>query len=975
MTAVFVAAVIQAIEVQIAEFVLAEFIASQLVSLAVSAALGFVKDAVFGKPKPKLPNLNSFEAIAQNRTQQVRQAITPWRLVYGEVLISGPMTFVESTNNNKMLHLILTLAAHPITGFKEFLLGTDRILPEQLDANGLVTSGKWANKVRIQTTLGSTGVAYPSLASATLNWTADHRQANRASVYVRFEHDDDLFPGRIPPVAAWVKGKKVVDPRAASAVIWSPNPALIIRDYMLASTVEGGMGATTAEFNDIFVNSAANSCEEIVSTANTSATRHQITEISTSANELIVSGLANKLQTGDRCIVSTNSTQVGGVSTGQAYYAIIKSFAASTVKCQLASTYALALSESSVVNLTGSTGTSRVMLKKTGEPRYTANGVIEIDKRPSDIITDLLTALGGRMVYAGGQWHTYAAVYTAPTVNLSEDHARSGLRIQTQFGRRERFNAVKGIYVSPQNQGQPTDYPAITNATYETQDNGERTFSELDLPYTTRPNTAQRLAKIQLERHRQAITVTAPMNLHALQLQAGDTVGLSNSRMGWSTKVFEVTNFKFAMDQQGDVPLLGVDLNLRETASGVFDWNSGEETQVDLAPNTNLPDAGVVLPPTLLLITEVLFSSKNGGGIKSRAVTTWTASTDAFVQFYEVEFKLSTDSDWTMLPIQGVSTTTVNINDIVPETYDFRVRAVNSVGVHSVYVTKLAQEIQGLAAAPSALTGVTINAIGGFALIRWDVSTDLDVKQGGRILFRHSPSLTGATIPTSVTIGKSVGGDTDFALLPLKEGSYLVIAEDSSSIQSNPTIVTSKQASLISFTTASTLTDSPSFLGSHQGTIAISDIMTLTGSDNMDDWGLVDSVVDWDIGEAGVQASGVYFHAAGFDFGSVVVKRLTTAIKVKVVNVIDLIDGRTDNIDSWADFDGATSGEADARVKARHTDSDPATASAGAWSPYELLESAEFSARGFEFVTELTTSNNSFNIRVSTLTVTAETPQ
>jgi hypothetical protein len=38
------------------------------------------------------------------------------------------------------------------------------------------------------------------------------------------------------------------------------------------------------------------------------------------------------------------------------------------------------------------------------------------------------------------------------------------------------------------------------------------------------------------------------------------------------------------------VPRLSIDLVLRETASGVFDWSSGEETAIDLAPNTMLPN-------------------------------------------------------------------------------------------------------------------------------------------------------------------------------------------------------------------------------------------------------------------------------------------------------------------------------------------------------------------------------------------------
>ena len=61
---------------------------------------------------------------------------------------------------------------------------------------------------------------------------------------------------------------------------------------------------------------------------------------------------------------------------------------------------------------------------------------------------------------------------------------------------------------------------------------------------------------------------------------------------------------------------------------------------------------------------------------------------------------------------------------------------------------------------------------------------DLDVRIGGKIRVRHSASMVGATWETSVSIGEAMSGTSTVAVLPLKEGTYLFKAEDSSGILS-----------------------------------------------------------------------------------------------------------------------------------------------------------------------------------------------
>lgn len=955
-------------------------IESALISFVGSIALDFISQAM--APKPKLPNLSGFESESQERLVNFRQPVAPHRLIYGEFRLSGVLTFVGTTNDNKFLHMVITLAAHPIQAIEDIYF-SDEVIPEDTinATTGLVESGRYANKVRIFKNLGDTGSAqpFPALASAFTEWTSNHIQQNRAKIYLRLEFDNDLFPQNVPPISAWVKGKKVADPRDSSAVAWDVNPALIIRDYMVTSAVDGGGGAATVEFDDTFTNAAANTSEEIVSTARidtriaiVSATSANIA--STSTGIVTLEGSTLKIFTGDRVIVSAQTSSLGGITAGTAYYVIAKQ-RQDTPRIQFASTYAHALA--GTAKTITSRGEGRLSIVKTGEPRYAMNGLMQVDRTPADMITDALTSMAGRMIYASGQWRLYAGSYTAPTITLDENDFISGITVQTKAGRRGRFNAVKGIYVTSLNLDQPADYPPVTNSVYESEDKGERLFRELDLPNTNRPHMAQRLAKIALERHRQMITFQAATTLKGMQLQAGDTVSIDNERLGWSAKVFEIVEWKLTLVGSDDNPVIGCEMDFREMASTVFDWASGEETQVDPAPNSLLPNAFVVLAPEALLITEALYNTRGSSGVKARATISWTAPGDSSIHEYEVQKQQTQDKDGNAVTesyslLGKTGDTFLVFNDIEPGIWNFRVKALSHLGVSSPWTTKTGQEIFGLLAPPTEPQNLTVSAIGGIAFLRWDATPDLDVKVGGTYLIRHDRATSGAGWSTSVGIGEAIAGSETTASVPLKAGTYLIKAVDSSGIEStDAATVTTKQATAVGFTTTSTITESVVFPGSTTKVdVEPNTHISIQGSGLVDTIANISTVADWD-SEGGIAASGTYLFSTVFDWGSVLSKRYTSDIKVQVVNPNDLMDSRTANIDDWVSVDGVTGSEADARVYARETDDD--TTGSPTWASWQLLESAELTARGVQFKCVLTTTDPAFDIQVSVLSVVAET--
>ncbi len=660
-------------------------LATGLVIGGLTAAIGFLGAQVSTQSGTTFDTGPEFKSTI-GRTSQIRQAIALRRVIYGTARVSGPLVYATTTQDNKMLHLIVALASHEVEEIGDILLFDDVIHSADLDGNGLVTTGFYTGKVRIKKHLGTPAQAADSaLVSEAAEWTTNHRLREIAYIYLRLEFDQDVFPTAIPAISAWVKGKKILDTRD-SVTRWTTNPALILRDFL--TDTKFGMDAAASEIDDTFTDSAANVCDEMVATV---ALADNVLTVVTATDVLNMTRFPQALQTGDRVQATTTGTLPAGLSLATNYFVIMVERGGAQI--QLALTYANAIAGTQIDITTTGSGTHTVT--KNAEPRFTANGFYGSGESGGQTIENILSAMGGRASNSGGTWRIRAGAFEAPTLTFDESDMRGPLKVQTRHPRRARFNAVRGVYASPLNSGIPTDFPSITNATYLAADNAERLWIDRNLPFTSRAHTAQRLAKIELERHRQEISVSFPVNLTGLQLEVGDTVNIDNTRMGWSGKDFEVVTWALVVEEDASgAPLLGVDLGLRETASAVFDWASGEETLVDPAPNTTLPDPRIVATPTGLSVSSQQILTGTGDET-FRALVTWNAPVDSQVLsggHHELQWRASADSPPTWSPSWRVDGAQTNAFIYMLEkgvNYDVRLRAINHIGVRSDFIQQL----------------------------------------------------------------------------------------------------------------------------------------------------------------------------------------------------------------------------------------------------------------------------------------------
>ena len=655
-------------------------VAVAVISAVISIGIGFLAQALtpdddFGPIAP------DFAVEASRRTATLRTSIGTRKIVVGEAKIGGVLSFYEATGDNQYHHMVVALCEGPIEAIKTVWLNDTPVHVDDLDGNGDVVSGhtfySGTAKVRIKKHLGETTQTVDTDLDTATTINTNFRGRGIAYLYVRIDWDRDLFPTGLPNISAEVKGAKFYDPRTA-ATAWTNNPAVILRGYL--ANAEWGYGEATANIDDTYHDAAANTCDEFVTVVDDAMAATAVDasgDTITFANDTIL-----EYQTGDRVQLTTTGRRPAGLSLATDYYVIVHQRRGDPI-IQLATSYANALAETQIDIRNAGTGTHTVT--KKAEPRFTCNGVIDTAKESGVIIDDLKRSMGGYAIPAGGTWRIHAAKYETPTVTLNDDDFVGRVTIDTRHSRRDRFNRVRGTYVSPINDWQPTDFPPVVSSTYLTNDNSEELWRAMDLPYTTRPQTAQRLAKIALERHRQEITVKALFNLRALQIQAGDSVQVTNAGMAWTVKVFEVIGWKLAVikDHAGE-QALAVELTLRETASAIYSFTSAtEETQVDPAPNTNLPSPFDVTAPTSVAVSTQEYLTDNGTRI-SQILVEWTKPANYLITQrgrIDVMFKPSLESTWqTAALVDGDETEALTPPVERDTNYDVRVRSVSPFG-------------------------------------------------------------------------------------------------------------------------------------------------------------------------------------------------------------------------------------------------------------------------------------------------------
>jgi hypothetical protein len=595
--------------------------------------------------------------------------------------------------------------------------------------------------------------------------------------------------------------------------------------------------------------------------------------------------------------------------------------------------------------------------------RYSLNGTFQLDRTPIEVMEEMIAAGGGALVYVQGKYRLYAGAYVPPSVTITASDLAGPIEVTTTPPRRDRFNAIRGTYIEPTRFWQASEFPMVIDQAGVAED-GEQIVRDLDLIWIKDVIAAQRLAVQMLKRHRDSMTVRVPLRYASLNLTVWDTVALTLPDFGWTAKPFRVIAWTFD-------PTTGIiNVTLQEEQPQAYAFTPAESRTLPVFSPTTLVSPFALPAPAGLAVVEELYATRDGAGVRNKAVVTWSPVPNPFVTFYEVQFRpLAANSIWrTAVSVPG-DTTTAEVLDLAAGDVEFRVRARTTAGSGDWALAS--RQIGSLAAVlPADIAELTIQISGGMAWVRWTRHPDLDVRAGGRIEFRHHPE-TGGTWANATSIGESVPGDANFTALPLRTGRYFAKAVDAGGRYSvNAASAFLVQDGQLAYTNLFNRVWDPTFGGTATDTVVTSSTLRLVSLGDIDSVADFDAVTDLD-GLGGIASTGSMVFTGGgnnINLGSVQNVRLTPTLRATVVNTLDQWDSRAGDVDSWASVDGVTGGEADAwlefRTSLNGTGSD--------FTPWARLDGAEVRTWTIQCRVQLRSYDPAFNIHIDQLRVSAD---
>lgn len=911
-----------------------------------------------------------FDLSRQIRGQLVstRSPNEATRVVYGQTRLGGPILFMETAGDkNETMFMVLGIAGHACWPTDYDL---DIVFIDDEPHEITWTDGVGSIDYKDSTTTITFEKTFPaSILSETE--ASGYTFSGLQCVAVKLVYDQDKFPNGLPNITFEVFGKAIEDPRT-STTAYSYNAALAIRDYLL--NTDYGMGVTADEIDDQSFEDAADVCDEQVAVK-----PYPISIVSVISGNRIQ--FDNNYISGPNGTIAVTGTLTGtatGISAGTYYirnartlYKRYRSWRSSRI-IPIGSTFQISATEDGAIITLGAGTTTGLSFEYSSltQPRYMLNGAFQTSEQPQDILRKMLTACGGKLTYQGGKWVLKVAKYYSPTVTLTEDDVVGQISVQASQSRRDIFNAVKGLYSEPGEAYQPFSFPAVTNATYEAED-GEQIWKDVQFPFTTSSATCQRLSRIDLERARQQIAVNLSCNIkNAFALAPGDVVNLTFERYGWSAKPFEVLTWEFSFSDgdSGLTPI--VNLTLRETASTIYTW-SLLETQIDLAPNTTLPDPFFVNPPGLAISDTLIVNAEQ---VVTKLVVEVTGE-NTFQDYYEVQAKLSTDTTYINL-----GEATGNIFELVGArdglVYNVRARSYNAIGVRSAFVEG-SHQVVGKTAPPQNVTGFGVNVVGTEAHLSWVPVTDLDLSH---YRIRHSSLTTGATYSNAVDIVQKVPRPAQSVVVPAMTGTYFIKAVDKLGIQS---IASTSSVVLIdsipNLNLVETITESPTFAGAKtECFVNDSGLLVLDTATDFDDIsGLFDDTDgDFDGGGGTVSTEGEYIFANSINLGAVYTSRVTAVLETQRVDYVDTFDsaeGLFDNREGLFDGDANEQGDVNVALYVRRTNDDPT--GSPTWTDWREFVVGDYKGWGLEFKAVLTSNDANASPGIQLLRVTVDMPE
>jgi hypothetical protein len=601
---------------------------------------------------------------------------------------------------------------------------------------------------------------------------------------------------------------------------------------------------------------------------------------------------------------------------------------------------------------------------------FETNAVIDSEKKVLENVRELLVPMRAIFNYTQGKYKIIIEGSGSSQLLLTKDNVVSEVKLQGE-SKSEKYNRVIGTFTNPEKDYQsdtvsfpPFDDSALPvedqHATMLSDDNNTLLERSFDMLQVTSPYQAEEICENILKRSRNNLKAEVTVTSEALNLSIGDIVTATYDTAGFSAKPFRVMSLAINSDST-------VTLGLEEHQDNFYTWE--EKGEAPTIADTILPNPFSVTAPVSVTLDDQLIEYSDGVVITALDVTIG-ASLDNFVDYYQVEYKLSTDTDYLIAgQVTGLFHRILNVVDGL--IYNVRVKAFNTLGVSSTYTSATRTIIGGLLP-PADVQDFACNIIGGDAHLSWTQIPDLDLAY---YQIRFSTQTTGASWANSVSLVEKVARPATSVTVPARVGSYLIKAVDKNgNLSSNETIIATNVVAIGNYNAVATQTESPTFLGTLNNVfIDEDDNLRLDSSE------LFDSAIgNFDDGtgffDSGLTATdlyseGTYLFANPVDIGGVYTTRVTASITQSSDNLDDLFDARTGDFDdAGSNFDGDTPANCNAHLEIALSD-DNIT-----YTSFRNFVVGDYTARYYKFRLKLTSFDLSSTPVISALSVSIDAP-
>ena len=435
---------------------------------------------------------------------------------------------------------------------------------------------------------------------------------------------------------------------------------------------------------------------------------------------------------------------------------------------------------------------------------FDCNAVLDTSKKIIENTRILLRGCRGFLPYTSGKYKLVIETTGSASITLTEDDIFGGYSLASE-DKNNKYNRVIVSFVNPDRNFQvdevqfpPIDDSGLTSAdrhaTMKTADGGFLLEGRFDFQTITSPYQAEEMAEIILRRSREALKLNINAGGNAYDLAIGDIVNITHASIGFSAKAFRVNSISFNED-------FTVGLNLIEHQNSHYTFAT--KGQVSSTPSTNLPDPFTIQPPASITLSDEMIEYADGV-VLTRLNILISASPDSFVQYYQVEAKKTSESNFKIIS-SGTELRHEFLNVIDGENYTVRAKAINALGVSSTF-TSATHTVVGATETPADVTDLSVSLVGSNQMeLSWTPVADLDISWY-EIRFQNVTS--GATWNESTPIAKVVRRKSNALVVNAQIGSYCIKAVDKlGNSSANASIVSTNISSLANFTNVLTLSE------------------------------------------------------------------------------------------------------------------------------------------------------------------------